>query len=85
MTEPLPLSRRNALRLLLTSGLAVICCDGQRPWAEPATRPSKPFSIEQLRERKASLPEAEYYSQLERWLLELAALQAGDPQPRTTP
>ena len=51
MTDQLHLSRRHVLRLMLSSGLAVMSCDGQRPWAEPATRSGHPFSIERLRER----------------------------------
>jgi hypothetical protein len=60
MTDQLHFSRRHALRLMLASGLAVFCSDRERPWAEPATRAGRPFSVERLRERARILSSHEF-------------------------
>ena len=60
MTDQMHSSRRHVLRLMLSSALAVICCDGQHLAAEPASRAGRPFSPERLRERARLLSTHEF-------------------------
>ena len=60
MTDQTHFSRRHVLRLLLASGLAGFVSDRERPWADPATRQGRPFSVERLRERARLLAGHEF-------------------------